>query len=395
MRGGRGIAAALLAGTMLAAGAASSQPPLYRDVSAGNLPLPLTVGLSMDAQAADLDGDGDMDIVVAMEWAQHLLLINDGTGRFTDEAALRSPRATHDHEEAVVADLNGDRTLDLLIVSEDDQGKELYLGDGKGRFTDATARIPVKGVTNGARAADIDRDGDPDLIFANAGPDAILINDGKGNFTDESGSRLPRTEDVSQDVQAGDLDGDGDLDLVFGNEDGNRLLLNDGRGAFSPAPDGAFPPAREETRKVALGDVDGDGDLDIHLANVKFRQEVPDAQDRLLINDGKGRFTDETTSRLPKDAENAAHGDLHDLDGDGDLDILSGHLVPGAGPPPPIRALLNDGKGVFAQAPEAVWPATFAGRMMDSVQADFDGDGAADLYIANRLGADLLLLRNR
>ena len=374
---------------------AVADAPLYAVIPGAGLPPGLTAGLSMDAKAGDLDGDGDLDLVVAMEWAPHLLLLNDGKGRFIEDPT-RSPRTTHDHEEAVLADLDGDGSLDLLLVSEDDRAKELYLNDGKGRFRDASDRLRADAVTNGAIAVDVDGDGDRDLVFANAGADQVWINDGKARFRDESARHLPPDTDVSQDVAAGDLDGDGDLDLVFGNEDGNRLLLNDGEGVFTAAPEGAWPAAREETRKVALGDVDGDGDLDVYLANVRFFQrDLPSAQDRLLLNDGKGRFTDATATHLPRDDGNAPHGDLHDLDGDGDLDILRGDVVLGAPVPRPVQALLNDGKGRFAPAPEALWPATIAGNLFDSVQVDFDGDGAPDLYLAFRQGTDLLLRRRR
>jgi hypothetical protein len=383
-----GLAGLLVAGTLLSAPAAA-ETGRWRDEAASRLPLPLTVGLSMDAQAADLDGDGDPDLVIAMEWAQHLLLINDGTGRFTEQAALRGPRTTHDHEETVLADLDGSGGIDILIVSEDDQGKELYLNDGSGRFTDASDRIPVRGITNGARAADLDRDGDLDLVFANAGPDALLLNDGTGRFT-HAADRMPMDGDVSQDVVTADLDGDGDADLVFGNEDGDRLLLNDGSGRFAAAP---LPATPGETRKIGLGDVDGDGDADLYLAKTRFRPDTPTAGDRLLLNDGKAGFTDATEGRLPGEEENAAHGDLHDLDGDGDLDILSGHVVLGRPEPKPLRALLNDGTGRFTPAPESLWPAALTGNAFDSLMVDLDGDGRVELYIANRIGPDLLLVR--
>jgi hypothetical protein len=383
------LATLLIAAPLVGAG------PLYDLVPEAGLPPGLTAGLSMDVKSADLDGDGDADLVVAMEWAPHLILLNDGEGRFVD-APDRSPRTTHDHEEAVLADFDGDGHVDILLVSEDDRARELYLNDGKARFRDASDRLPGRAVSNGAVAVDIDADGDLDLVIANAGADEVLVNDGRGNFTDESSTRLPADTDVSQDVAAGDLDGDGDADLVFGNENGNRVLLNDGQGVFKPLADGAWPAATEETRKASLGDVDGDGDLDIHLANVRFfQQQTPSAQDRLLLNDGKARFTDATATHLPKDEDNTAHAAFHDLDGDGDLDILAGHVVLGSPEPRPIRALINDGEGRYSAASAEAWPARIAGNLFDSAEADFDGDGHADLYLAMRIGSDLILRARR
>lgn len=387
-----GAAGVLLASTAMAG-------PLYRDASMERLPVQTTAIRSMDVAAFDADGDKDLDIVVAHEFGPNLYFLNDGKGMFALATPARMPVTFKDHEEIAAGDFDGDGDVDLVFACEDDKAKVYYLNDGQGNFTDVSARLPQQGVSNGVTAADLDKDGDLDLVFTNAGPDFILINDGKGNFADESKARLLETATVSQDVKAGDVDGDGDLDLVFGNEDGNALFLNDGNARFTDAsanlPKRATP---EETRKVALSDIDGDKDLDLYFANVALTTGQPgkqfDRQDRILINDGKGRFKDETEKRLPKDDENGAHGALIDLDGDGDLDILSSHLTSGGMPgDAPWRTLLNDGKGRFSAQKEPILPATALGNGFDHAQADFDGDGRLDLYLANRVGTDVLLLR--
>lgn len=322
---------------LLAASSASASAWAPRE---GALPPGLLAGLSMDAKAGDVDGDGDVDLVVAMEWAPVQVLLNDGSGRF----------AAADFEAA----------------------------------SDA--------VGNGIIAVDVDADGDLDLVAANADGDRLLRNDGAARFTHDRGA-LPRVDGISQDVIAGDVDGDGDPDLVFGKENGARLLLNDGTGRFALAPSAQWPALADETRKVGLGDVDGDGDLDAYLANTRFSRPQVDAQDRLLVNDGRGGFADATATQLPPDAQNGFHGDLHDLDGDGDLDVLSADVVFGAPQPSPVRALLNDGNGHFSPAPESLWPATIRGPLFDSVALDADGDGRAELLLAMRAAPDLLLGR--
>jgi hypothetical protein len=344
------------------------------------LPPGLLAGLSMDAKAGDVDGDGDADLVVAMEWAPLQVLLNDGNARFHADPT-RVPQTTHDHEEAALADLDGDDDLDLAIVSEDDRAAELWLNDGRGRFTIAAFDAASGAVGNGIIAVDVDADGD-----------RLLRNDGRAGFTHDRDA-LPPVDGISQDVIAGDVDGDGDADLVFGKENGARLLLNDGNGRFALAPVAQWPALADETRKVGLGDVDADGDLDVYLANTRFSRPQADAQDRLLLNDGRGRFSDVTATQLPTDTQNGFHGDLHDLDGDGDLDLLSADVVFGAPQPSPVRALLNDGTGRFAAAPASLWPTTIRGPLFDSVMLDVDGDGRAELFLAMRAAPDVLLAR--
>ncbi len=373
--------------------ALAAADPIYTDVTESHLPADDLTGLSMDAALADFDADGDLDILIANEFRPNILLINDGTGRFTNESEARLPRDSHDSEDIAVADFDGDGDLDAVIVSEDDKTNELYLNRGDGTFEAAGARLPVDGVSNGVAAGDVDGDGDSDLVIGNNGQNALLLNDGAGTFTDATG-RLPQIADTTQDVALGDADGDGDLDLIAGNEDDNRLMLNDGTGRFTDAP----LPLREtieETREADWGDVDGDGDLDLLFANVRFFTEEGDPANRLLLNDGAGVFADVSLERLPADTntEASAEGDLIDLDRDGDLDIITGNVtaVREAG-----RALFrvwsNDGAGRFTEASAAILPDTARGNGFDVASGDVNGDGLLDLYLANRYGADRLLL---
>ena len=375
-------------------------PPqtLYSDVTATHLPTGLLNGLSMDAGVADLDADGDLDIVIANEFRPNILLLNDGTGRFSDGSS-RLPAINRDSEDVGIADFDGDGDLDIVVVSEDDRTNELYFNDGTGRFTDEGARLPVEGTTNGVVVADVNGDGSPDILFANNGQDAVIINDGTGSFVDETAERLPRSSDVTQDLELGDVDGDGDLDLIVANEGANALYMNDGAGRFSDESAARVPRREggEETREADFGDVDGDGDLDLLFANVAAFVAGADPRNRLLINDGAGFFTDETSARLPAASVSSFDGDFVDVDGDGDLDIVTANadvdLSVGRIADSRYRAYLNDGSGVFADASDEVFGAGVTGTGLDLEFADFDGDGRPDFYLASRGTADRLLLR--
>ena len=347
----------------------------------------------MDVRAADLDADGDLDLVVAMEFAANVLLLNDGTGRFADVSAERLPRTDHDSEDIAIADFDADGDLDLVFVSEDDQTNEYWLNDGAAHFSDASDRFPVRGTTNAVLTHDFDGDGSPDLLLGNNGPNVLLLNDGQGHFHDASAEWLPNRRDTTQDVELGDVDGDGDLDLLVGNEDANRLLLREGN-RFVEAAEAQLPLRRspEETREADFGDVDGDGDLDVIFGNINAFVPGADPQNRLLLNDGRGFFTDVTATHLPQQATRSFDVDLVDVDGDGDLDVLTADAQPGPRYTEPFRVYRNDGTGRFTEATSDLFPAGVVGKGFDVEAVDVNGDGKRDLYFASQGSQDHLLL---
>ena len=383
-----------LAASLLLANAALEQPsPLYRDVSETHMPKPPVAAQSKDARPVDIDGDGDLDIIIAHEYRPNILLINEG-GRFSNQSAARLPQRNRDSEDIAAADFDGDGDLDILFVSEDDEENEYYLNNGEGWFSDAGDRLPTMGVTNGVAVADITGDGVPDVALGNAAQNVLLIADGKGGFRDETGARMPAISDRTQDLEFGDADGDGDLDLLVGNEDRNRLLINNGEGVFSDQSDQrlVYRDTPEETREADFGDIDGDGDLDIYFANVNFRRTGAPF-DRLLINDGNGFYKDETGNRIAPRADYTMDADFVDIEGDGDLDIVTAGLVIDAGLAAIPYRVFENISGEFTEATAAFFPEDVVGVGTDIEAGDFNGDGKPDLFLTNRAGPDLLLFR--
>lgn len=364
----------------------------YRDVTLTHLPYQDLQLLSMDAGVADFDGDGDLDILIANEHRPNILLINNGKGKFTNESN-RIPQVRHDSEDIGIADFDLDGDLDIVVVSEDDKINELYLNNGDGTFSDGGNRIPVTGTSNSVLVFDINLDGAPDILIGNNGQNNLLINDGKGNFKDETKKRFGVFIDVTQDLTLADIDNDGDQDLLVANEDANRILINTGKGFFKDESSKRLPyrTEPEETREVDIADIDGDGDLDILYGNVEAFVKGALRQNRLLLNNGKGYFTDITETHLPKDNNRCFGVAFLDIDGDGDSDIVTGNTN-GArfGGNTPFSVYLNDGKGTFTDTQE-ILPKSVVGRGFDIDFADFNGDGIPDLFLSNRGSQDFLL----
>lgn len=291
---------------------------------------------------------------------------------------------------ALLIDLDGDKDLDIFLAqgtsSLDGRQNRILINDGHGNFSDETATRLPQAMNNsaGADAADIDRDGDIDIIVANLGPEQLLLNDGHGHFTDASAARLPPPlanvmEDISAEARFFDVDRDGDLDILVGNENpfsrdplgGAQNRLWINDGRGHFADETAARLPLVTDQTAAFAFGDIDGDGDGDLVVANA------GQDRILINNGRGVFTDETAARLPALNDASRDAKLGDVDGDGKLDLFVVNSRAQQN-----RLYFNNGRGVFTDVTSARLPA-----LLDTSNAialaDLDGDGDLDAYIAN------------
>lgn len=360
---------------------------IFRNATSSNLPDGLS-GTSTKAIAGDIDNDGDFDLVVAVEVQANKLLINDGSGSFSDESNSRLPAQNYDTQDVTVTDLNRNASLDLLFVSNQNQTNELYINNGSGSFSDLSNRIPVTGNSTSIEAQDIDGDGSTDILIGNLGQNVILMNSGNAFFNNQTTQRLPQIANPTRDIEFGDVTGNNLPDIIVGNDNANRALINTGSGFFNDQTSNrlTFINAIEETQDVNLADVNGDGNLDIYFGNLGFA-DGSNPQDRLLINNGQGFFSDQTADRLPAITTNTFDAEFADLDGDQDLDLIVGNYDGG------IRVLTNNGNGFFTDQTNAWIPENFTPLVTDLEVADYNNDNLPDIYIAVRNGQDQLLLQ--
>lgn len=386
---------------LLLATASLHANPAFVDVTATHVPQAADLH-AVDAVMIDVDSDGDLDVVVAIEHGPNALYRNDGKGRLGWVPGVFGD-VDGDNEHVRAADFDGDGNMDVVFIAEADEVHRLFFGDGKGGFVERSDRLP-RSQGNGLAVGDVNGDGLPDIVIGNTAEgtsdparNTLLLNDDTrpGHFIDVSATHLPPLDAHTQGIVLHDMDGDGHPDLLLANQTPpNRLLLNDGAGRFTDATDRLDLPVPLETREVHVLDANGDDHPDIVYFGLTSNNQAwdKDPQTRLLISDGEGRFRDETAARLPSHRFSSWGGTVIDVDRDGDADLLvSAIQVPGF-VPLQVRAWRNDGKGHYTDATLDVMPGSTVGRGWSMAQGDLDGDGKPDVFVGGwRSQARLLL----
>ncbi|MBN4072553.1 VCBS repeat-containing protein [Crocinitomix catalasitica] len=145
-------------------------------------------------------------------------------------------------------------------------------------------------------------------------------------------------------------------------------------------------PWNKESSREEMGslmfDADNDGDLDLYVVNGsnEHRYDSPLLQDQLYVNDGKGNFTNETSSRLPLMITSGLRVTAGDYDQDGDQDLfIGGRQIPGFYPFAPRSFLLRNDGGIFVEVTRGSLDLVAPGLITESVFDDFDQDGDLDL----------------
>ena len=237
---------------------------------------------------------------------------NDGTGNFTDVTSA-DILATETETRGVTAfDMDGDGDLDLFGVSgpETPGVSEAYLNNGSFVFNThvggaLTTAVAMQGVVD----TDYDGDGDIDILAANrsSGDFAILQNDGNANFTQVLPGPLGFDRGASDGISTADVDNDGDLDVLLSSDNSSHLFIRDsGTGLYSRTQ--SFSSVNGYMGGFA--DLDNDGWLDLVFAG----------DERVFMNQGDGTFASGQSVPVSGIDDPRAIA-FADIEGDGDLDF--------------------------------------------------------------------------
>ncbi len=350
-------------------------PPILSNI--GNGPQGIATG--------DFNGDGKLDIAVANQNDNTVSVLLGGGGGFSN--APGSPFAAGNQPYAIATgDFNRDGRLDLAITNVGNNTVTVLLGNGFGGFTPAPGSPFATGNwPTSIAAADLDGDGNVDLVIAYAKDNriAILRGNGSGGFTPLSTaapcSSFPYV------VTVGDFNGDGMQDLAVGcwghNTNSAVVLLNDGTAkSFAAHP----LNIANWVHSLVAKDINGDGQVDLVIGY----NTSTGAAATVALGDGQGGFTfsygapptvyaPDATFVSPPGPLMGISVAVGDLNGDGRLDLALADKANPTG----LTVLLGDGTGA------GFTPATRGGSSVSSAGAlaiaDFTGDGTNDIAVAN------------
>jgi hypothetical protein len=282
--------------------------------------LPRTTFCGGGMAFGDINRDGSIDVAIGCHCTGVSVYSGDGHGQWTSLANQPTTRS----EDIAAGDFDRDGCLDLALATSD-EGMQAFKGDCKGGFSDSSHGLPREGWGNSVVLADVDGDGHLDVAAAHSAGPRVWLGDGAGRWRDAS-ERLPvpSVQGFYWGLAVGDVNGDGLLDLATGAAVPGVEVFVQERGSAGPrwraANDGLITL---NAAGVALGDLNNDGRMDLVVAGKADLRNLGAVHGLFpFLGDGAGHWALVKESGLPATGRERAWGvGLADIDRDGVLDI--------------------------------------------------------------------------
>ncbi len=306
-----------------------------------------------------------LDLAISIASTNQILLYqSNGDGTFKPGQVVES--SVSNVGGMTTADVNKDGKDDLIVAA--DGSVQVFLGNGDGTFQAPSSYVTHVGGTQGGQiiTADLRHNGTQDIIVANPGTSdvSVLLGNNDGTFQPPTNYVLNTGTDT---VAAADIDGDGNLDIIAGTLSGGagtiEFLKGNGNGTLQDTIDYSTP-GTEGIGDIASGDLNHDGITD--LVTTGSNGSSVD----VWIGNGDGTFQPPVSYPVGLDPQGLC---LADLNADGNLDIIVADT--GDSSTHAIAILLGKGDGTFQPVQ---FVAGFEGITSINV-ADFNGDGKLDL----------------
>lgn len=302
---------------------------------------------------ADLDGDRALDVILS-GGSHHVITIAHGLGDGTFSEPFELASGLDRPRRSELADFDGDGRADLLVVPEKKNKVAIHFARAPGEFVPSLL-VDVPDFED-ATSGDLDNDGISDLVAVGGSVNAnASLGNGDGTFGDWTQMSIGIWP---MNVELADLDGDGDLDLLATTRLYGQLwvLFGNGDGTFEEGYEVDIDiPGATSGGELVTADLNVDGLLDVAVAAENIQ---------ILMGVGGGAL--ELTAVY--EAGGSRSVTTADVNGDGIPDLLGGMGV----------VLLGRGDGsfeerAFAGVPGGQW----------ATAGDFDGNGSPDLVLAN------------
>ena len=327
--------------------------------------------------AADLDGDGDLDIASASflhdKIAWHKNVLGDGSSWTTHSIDTTADGA----RRVVAADVDGDGDQDLLSACVGDDSVLWHENLGGLGASWATATISSVDEATGVWAADVDADGDVDAVSASRLDDEIAWHENvAGDGSSWIARTLSTTADRAYSVFTGDVDGDGDVDVLAASADDNEISWYENRAIHRSAlleERLVITTEANGTYATFAADVDGDGDVDTLSAvssgnTIEWYENEP--------GDGTS-WTSRTVASVASASSRSVFA--ADVDGDGDVDAIAGFAF--TTPNDEISWYENVSGDGSSWTPRSITTTADGTRALFAI--DIDGDGDTDVVSAS------------